>query len=253
MNNKLKEVFDQVQAEEKLKASTKRFVYQKTNGYTRSKAAISYRFLPVFACTVFLLLGGYWLYFTPTSEISIDINPSVEIGINRFDQVVSVKGYNDDGAKLADLLDVKYKNYSEAVYQILENDTIATLLSNDEIMTIGVIGTDETKSSEILSDIESLTEGKKNTYCYCVHSEEVSEAHKMGLSYGKYNAFLDVQALDPTITVDEIKTMTMKEIRDLIARLSGNKESKTDKSGNNKGYGHQGTGTGKKNRNHHGN
>ena len=30
---------------------------------------------------------------TPTAYISIDINPSLELGINRFDRIVSVEGY----------------------------------------------------------------------------------------------------------------------------------------------------------------
>ena len=51
------------------------------------------------------LWGGTWLYFTPTMEISVDINPSIELGVNRFDRVISVDGYNEDGQALAQLLD----------------------------------------------------------------------------------------------------------------------------------------------------
>ena len=34
---------------------------------------------------------GHWLYFEPTAEISIDINPSLELELNRFNHVLSVE------------------------------------------------------------------------------------------------------------------------------------------------------------------
>lgn len=251
MKYRLKETFDQIKAEEELKNRTKVFVSEKIQNDTSSKAGTAGRSIrrlaPVFVCMAILLIGSYWLYFTPAWKISIDINPSIEISMNRLNKVISVKSYNEDGAELADLLDVKYKNYAEAICQILENDDIAALLSNDEILMIGVIGNDETQSSKILADIESLAEGKKNTYCYCVHSDEVSEAHKMGLSYGKYKAFLDLRALDPDITADDMRDMTMREIQDLIDELSGSQDNAAEKTGDTDSNTHHHTG--KKHRN----
>ena len=70
--------------------------------------------------------------------------------------------------------------------------------------------------------MQSCTVGKRNVYCYSAQGEEVEDAHKAGLSYGKYKAFLEVQELDPNITVSEIQHMTMREIRELIDELSQN-------------------------------
>ena len=50
----------------------------------------------------------------------------------------------------------------------------------------------------------------------------MEQAHEAGLSYGKYKAYLELQALDPTITVVEIQNMTMREIRDLLNAISDN-------------------------------
>lgn len=249
MNEKLKKTFDQVQAEEELKEKTKEFLLRKTRGYTKTKMGNYGRLLPAVACLLFLLLGGHWLYFTPTVEISMDVNPSIELGINRFDRVISVNSYNDDGQELMDLLHIKHMDYAEAINQILENEDIVTLLSNDEIMTICVVGPDGAQSSRILSDIESCTAEKRNTHCYYVHSEEAEAAHEMGLSYGKYRAFLEIQALDPDVTVEEIQGMTMREIRDFMDSLSADKptdhveedETQTD---HDREYGYHGAGNG---------
>lgn len=65
------------------------------------------------ACFVLCVaLGGYHLYFTPTSIISMDINPSIELEINRFDKVIGVDGYNEDGENLVESLHMLNENYT---------------------------------------------------------------------------------------------------------------------------------------------
>lgn len=220
MHERLKEAFDQVRADEELKDRTKEYLFRKTKGYARKKA-VNYRvLLSAAACMMLFLFGGHRLYFTPTTEISIDINPSMELAVNRFDRVISVDGYNDDGEKLADSLDLKYMNYSDAVNEIIENKTVTSLLSRDEILSITVTGNSSSQSSRVLSDIQSCTEGRQNTYCYSARPEEVETAHELGLSYGKYRAFLDLQALAPEITASDVRDMTMREIKDLTEKLS---------------------------------
>lgn len=245
MNEKLKEIFNQIKAEEELKNSTKAFLTKKTKGYTRRKR-IKYqhcRYAVACACLLLILVGGGWIYFTPTTKISIDINPSIELNVNRFDRVVSVKSYNDDGRKLKNMLNIKFRNYTDALDQILGNEAVAVLLSEDEIIEITVIGEDGTQSSEILSKIKVCTAKQRNAYCYLASSEAVEAAHAVGLSYGKYRAFLEIQLLMPEITPEEIQGMTMREIRAFIDRLTIGNESEiqTDK---NKGQGYHGSGNG---------
>ena len=159
MDERIKEAFEQVQAESGLKDRTKAYVSRKTGSYRRAGTAKYKVLASAFACVALLLFGGYWLYFTPTVEISIDVNPSIELGVNRF-----------------------------------------------------------------------------------ARTEEVQAAHETGLSYGKYRAYLELQELDPTVTVEQIQTMTMREIRERIWELSGDGDSETQPSGN--GHGQQGNGNG---------
>ena len=227
MNDIFKELFNPIRAEEKLKNQTIAFLAQRTQGYTRT--TIKPHKYPLYAtvciCFLFMLFGGRWLYFTPTAQISIDINPSIEMSINRFDQVIDINDFNEDGRKLADSLNIKYMNYADAVEQVLNNDTITALLSNNEVVTITVIGPDRRQSAKILSGVEVCAEERCNTYCFFASSEEVADAHGMGLSCGKYRAFLELQLLDPNITPEAVQEMTMREIQDLIDRLSTDSEN----------------------------
>lgn len=249
MNNTFKELFSSIHAEEALKDRTKEFLAEKTQGYTgvkvRKRNFLFYAMAS--ACLLFVLFGAHWFYFTPIAVLSIDINPSIEMSINRLDKVIFVDGFNEDGRELSSTLDIKYKNYTDAIEQILNDDTIAMLLSDNEIMTITVIGSGGQQSERILSGVEACTAQQGNAYCYFATSEEVAAAHETGLSCGKYRAFLELQLLDPDITPEAVQCMTMREIRELIVSLSVVNETDTSSYGD-RGNGYHGHGGGCGNR-----
>lgn len=241
MNNAFKELFGPIQAEEDLKARTKAFLSKKTQRCARVRRHHAYA--AACACVLLILFGGRWLYFTPTAKISVDINPSIELGVNRLDRVISVNGFNEDGQKLSHALDMKNKKYPEAIQQILNYDSIKLLLSGGEVMTITVIGPDGQQSARILSNVEMCTAGQRNTYCYFARSEDVAAAHETGLSCGKYRALLELQSLNPDITPEAVQGMTMREIRELIDRLAADCEAEAS-SYNHWENGHHGHGGG---------
>lgn len=243
MNNTFKELFGPVKANEALKERTRAYLAMQTRGYAGAKAGK--RRYPAYAlacaCLLFVLLGGGWLYYTPVTEISIDINPSIELGINRFDRVVCVSAFNEDGQALADTLDVKHKNYTQAIEQLLNDESVTALLSGGEVMAITVVGPDRQQSAKLLSGVETCTAGQSNIDCYAARPEEAVAAHEAGLSCGKYRAFLELQRLDPDITPETVQGMTMREIRELISRLSSGSGSDLPTPGG-WGNGHHGNG-----------
>lgn len=241
MDHKLKEALNGIHAEDALKEKTKAFLTEKTHGYQRRPGSAHGPLVPAMACLllVLLCLAGCWLYFTPTSVISIDVNPSLELGVNRFDRVISVQGYNEDGRALAEALDVRFMNYADALDQILSSEGLAAYLSQDEILSICVIGADGGQGERLYTGIEAHTAGHANTYCYHADTEEVAAAHGAGLSYGKYRAFLEVLALDPSITLADIQEMTMGEIHHLHEALSGCGDPQNGYSGSEDAHGCQ--------------
>ena len=249
MKDKIKEAFNQIQAEETLKNNTKVFLAGQLQKHTKPIKRQLHMYAAACACLLLLLIGGCWLYFTPTSGISIDINPSIELSVNRFGRIISVDGMNADGHALSDALHIKFKSYTDAVNQILENEKITELLADNEILEITVTGSDETQSAKILSEIEQCTAAQKNTYCYFASHEDTAAAHEAGLSFGKYRAYLELKQLDPDILPETIRGMTMREIRDLTEELCGDHNNNTGtSSGSNKGYGHHGSHNGQGNR-----
>lgn len=217
MREPIKDAFSCVRAEEDLKASTKAFLSEKI--HKRRQVFVPRYLVTALVCLCLLIFGGNWLYFTPTAAISIDINPSIELEINRFGRVLSVSGYNDDGRQLAQQLHLKHLGYADAVEQILATDAISDLLARDEVLSIGVIGSDEAQNDGILSTLRTQTSEKERTFCYSAAPEEVAQAHELGLSYGKYRAYLTLKELDPSATPEQVQDMTMRQIVDRIAQL----------------------------------
>lgn len=236
--SRIKETFDTIHAEETLIQNTRAFLDENTGRAKRARRPAIARLVPAAACFLLLTLGGYRYYFAPTSVISIDINPSLELGVNRYDKVVSVKEYNEDGYKLASSLDIRFMGYSEALDQILESAEIKSYLSQDEWLTITVVRSEEEQGERILADIEGCVEGHGNTSCHSADLDDVEAAHAEGLSYGKYCALLELQSLAPEITAEDIQGMTMCEIQNLIQDLSGDDSDDQEENGGNNHNGH---------------
>lgn len=218
---KLKAAFDQVRAEEELKERTKEYLSEKVYARKKKRTSPLRNFAAAAACALLVFLaGGSYLYFTPTAYISVDVNPSLELGINRFDRIVSVTGYNEDGKALADSLDLKYMDYSDALEALLADQDMEVYLSDNADVVLTVAGKSESQSSQILETVESCVSDHENVHCHSGDTEEIHHAHNAGLSFGKYQAYLTLKKLDPSVTLEEIQDMTMSQIRELIQAYS---------------------------------
>ena len=223
---KLKAAFDQIHAEDSLKTSAKKYLFEKV--YLKEKKLRSpfRKFAAAAVCSLAVFIGGgSWLFFTPAAFISVDVNPSLELGINCFDRIVSVTGYNEDGRALARELQIKYMDYQKGLEALMEDEDLAVYLADDADIVLTVAGENAAKSSEILENVESCMSRHENVYCHQGNSEEVHHAHDAGLSFGKYQAWQVLQELDPDITLEEIQDMTMSQIQALIQEHSREEDS----------------------------
>lgn len=231
MSEPWKEAFDHIHAEEALKLHTKEYLQKKVYRPKKSFRPLYGGLITVFCLMALVIFGGYGLYMTPTAYISIDINPSMELSINRFDKVIAVDGYNDDGNQLAETADVTHMNYLDAVNKIISDEDVSGYLSSDGVLSLTVAGENDSQCQRILSDMEECTSGHENARCHMGNTEEMEAAHGAGLSLGKYRALLRLQELDPQVTAEDVKDMSMREIWNWIDSLAGESESGSQNSG----------------------
>lgn len=251
MNNNIKMAFEQIHANNTLKEKTKTAIYSRTNGYEKAHRTVAIRFVSAAACVLVLLLtlGGYFSYTIPVAAISLDVNPSVELQINLYDRVIDVKGYNEDGIALANELSVKNMNYADAVNLILENEKIVSCIASDELLEVTVTSNSPKREKRLQSCLSAQTHiSPENIYC-SDHYEDVEVAHSAGISFGKYRAYLELCKIAPDITVEDIRDLTMREIRKMIeGHLHNTPNSDIQESVQGNGHGNgscKGNGNGK--------
>ncbi len=209
----------------------------KNNGYeigqviqmTDSRIQLSKK-IAVFAASAaaFVVLGtGAWAYATPYSYVSVDVNPSIEYTINRFDRVLSVKAVNDDGEEILQeiaLEDLENQTIQNAILRTVEQITAAGYFSGTTEGGIVITTASENvdKAEELATDLqqvveEEVTQAEEDVVveAYSVGLERVEEARELGVTPGKLNLVEKLQAslADPdAVNIEEWLTKSVKEI-----------------------------------------
>lgn len=241
--NRIKAMLDMVSAEEELKQTTINFLHRERIKRERRLKYV-YRYTAA-AATVAVIISGagsYGVLNKAVSYISIDINPSVELALNRFDNVVKASAYNDDGSELLENLDLKGKPYTEAIDDLMEKQELLSYLKESDRVDFTVVSE---KQDEIIEGIQGCNGyANNNGYCHGADSELAAEAHEHGFSTGKYRAYMELSEYDDTVTEEECRNMTMRQIRDMI-----NEHKSGSNHGEHRGYGNSNHSGGHHNRN----
>jgi hypothetical protein len=188
-------------------------------------------------------VGVYAYCKAPVSYLSLDINPSVELGINAFGKVVSVSAYNEDGKTILEGQDVINSDVEDAVSTLVTSAAEEGFIADDGSTVIAV--TSETDNEKAGEDLETAAEDGANAAIEEsgetaeVLKENVAlarrdEARALGITPGKLNLIQKLQALDPAITVDEYKDAKVTEIQKKFVELkngakTGNKDEEINK------------------------
>jgi hypothetical protein len=249
MITRFKSAINQIKAEDALISRTE--VFLKDALMNENTKYINHRHRRTFfmkkklvaaACMATLLVGGGAAYAysqTPVSYLSLDINPSVEIGVNAFDKVVKVKGINDDGNKILANVHIKGSNVRVAVSTLVYSAVDHGFIADDGSSVVSL--TSETDNSTTAAQLENDAETGANQALQetdttaTVIKDNVAlarrdQARALGISPGKLNLINKLQKVDPTATVDEYKDASvkdiMKTIKDSKDKLKNNADNK---------------------------
>lgn len=205
------QALDQVQAEESFKQNTRAFLARKR----KVRPVRVVRRVCAAAClaVAVALAGGYGVYAAPVSVIGIDAGVSLELGVNRFERVVSAKELGAEDTSV-DLSGLYAMHYTDALETILCGEEMTSYLAQEGELSIVVIDGDE----QMLEQVRACT-GQQNAHCYAGSEQEMEQAHSAGLSYGKYRLLLAIQQLDPSVTAQDVQGMSMCRLRELLAQL----------------------------------
>ena len=221
MDKRIQDTFDALRTPERLKRKTKAALRKATFDYGRNRYRLRQRQhrLALAALSLALLLTGTGLWFLPAASIAVDINPSVELKVNSFDKVISLKGRNSDGVKAVKDIDVGGMEYDDAIQRILLSRSIQPFLEEGGDVTITVAGgISEEHAGEMLNRVlcRAYNIAKEEHVLYCrVDWRTVRAAREAGLCIPRYLAWQKLKEADPDITAEDIRQIPREEIRSL--------------------------------------
>lgn len=123
MDDLIKTAFDGITADDAVKANTMAYVTERTARRPIRSRISGRRFAAALTAIVLVIgaLGSYNAYAAPVSYIEINVNPSVELALNRFDRVVSAEGKNEEGEAVLEGLSLKQLAYEDAIDAVLQS------------------------------------------------------------------------------------------------------------------------------------
>jgi hypothetical protein len=157
--------------------------------------------------------------------VSIDINPSIEIGIDSQEIVRDLRGINADGIELIATLKFKGKNLEEVTSAILDKAEQGALAKGegDIVISSTIVQDETTLNDEAIADklriqvakhIESAHPTQVKNYevtAFAAPKEIRNEAKVSGVSAGKYAVYLNALNNGTQITIDEIQNKSIHQ------------------------------------------
>jgi hypothetical protein len=169
---------------------------------SKKKSALVNRFigvkqLSIAAAALFLFLGSLIPVYQSNKAyayMSIDVNPSIELGINKQMEVVKLTAFNPDGEKIISHIGVwKKKGVTDIAQMVLKEIKKEGYLNEKHSMVISTVRTEnrEEKTEEQLTknmgEIKEMA--KENNLQVTVINgteKEMEKAHQLGITTGKY-------------------------------------------------------------------
>ncbi len=177
---------------------------------------------------VAMLSTGVYAYYTPYSYISVDINPSLELYVNRFDRVIEAHAFNEEASKLLETSKkVNHMKAEEAVGQLINQAADQGYLQDTQDNSVMIVVSSNSKKEEKkLSD----KVGKASTSALAslndhyevilekTRVENYQKAKEADVSPGKAILADKIKEVKPEVDKEEIKHMPLqqaiKEIED---------------------------------------
>lgn len=190
------------------------------------------------ACFVLLLLSSFsvfYLQFEEATIISMDINPSIELSVNRFGKVIHSRAYNEDGETLLAQVDLTGQPYRDAIAQLMKSSPMQGYIFANDSMDISVYAGEN--AGTILSQVEETVFEATQPYkplalnCHTLSQDQVKTAHGHRMTGGRYLALLELQTVLPDADIESYSHCSIGEIRDQIGQQRQHRMQGADGSG----------------------
>ncbi|MGL6221236.1 MAG: anti-sigma-I factor RsgI family protein [Lacrimispora sphenoides] len=198
----------------------------------------------VAACFCMIALaGGTFTYQNGKvdSVIGIDVNPSVELSVNKKNKVLAAKALNEDGESIMQDMDLKGVDLNTAVNAVIGSMVTHGYLSELDNAILVTVSNDSISKAQglryaVVNDIRNTLEEKQlKAVVYdqqVMEEDEVKQlAEEYKISYGKAYFLRELILQNNSLSMEDMKALaplTMEEIAKVITERSYAVNGKTD-------------------------
>lgn len=205
------------------------------------------RIAAIAACLALVAcLIGVADFLRPVAYVGIDMNPSVELTLNRFDIVVGTHALNDDGQRALDKTPCMWRPFDNAARDL--DGAMRAIADENAVVEVSIDCDNESRYAALAAQSNNCFGCNGEAHCNRTSAEERQAAHDSGMGVAKYRAYQELQEAGVDISAEECASMSMRELRDLLAEngIDANEE-KDEHAGMGYGQGrgaHNGNGAG---------
>ena len=176
---------------------------------------------------------GAFAWHTPTSYISLDVNPSVEYSVNMFDRILEARAVNEDGEEILKDLQLKNKKIEEGLKETLDELIAEGYLADDPDSGIVIAASNEKPKEaekmamELKSEVQTYLETRKDVTVQvdagAASPQKVKEAKSLGVTPGKLHLVEKLQA--STTGAIEMEQWLAKPVKEINKEIKKNWET----------------------------
>lgn len=198
------------------------------------------RIAAIAACLALVacLIGGVADFLRPVAYVGIDVNPSVELTLNRFDIVVGTHALNDDGKRALEGAPCMWRPFDDAARDL--DGTMRAIAGEGAVVEVSIDCDNESRYAALAAQSNNCFGCNGEAHCNRTSAEERQAAHDSGMGVAKYRAYQALQEAGVDISAEKCASMSMRELRDLLVRNGGDTsegEGEHPRMGNGQGAG----------------
>ena len=175
------------------------------------------RIAAIAACLALIacLIAGAVDFLRPVAYVGIDVNPSVELTLNRFDIVVGTHALNDDGQRALDEASCMWRVFDDAARDL--DGAMRAIAGEGAVVEVSIDCDNENRYAALAAQSNDCFGRNGEAHCNRTSAEERQAAHDSGMGVAKYRAYQALQEAGVNISAEECASMSMRELRDLLA------------------------------------
>lgn len=186
-----------------------------------------FRNMPI-ALAILLVVGmsGFWLNFADAGSYILDINPSVQINVNRLGNVTSVVPLNEDGASVLAGFKLRDRDLDDVIEKLVDRLILSGYLTadNKNFIMISADGKEPISLTDIKKSIGNqmrLRQLDGNIVTKNIDDDLYDNDFfddDLDLSAAKVNFIRQLNRYDSTLTIESLKNITVEDLIILARR-----------------------------------